>query len=199
MADAPPPINEIVALLSKHSPGALQKLGEKYPESAALLRVGEIAGKTDKQTQLRAEAALVALQAGIGVCERRIPELRKKIRGESKLQFIGQLLTIIGGASIFGLLALDNPKGAKYVAAILTLLGAVSSLTAQQMGKALHAAAGSLFDIYRTLVECHLSARQLLTEIEPWVKSNFAGSSKADLITKANEVCFRITQAESEV
>jgi hypothetical protein len=162
------------------------------------LKVGEIAGHTDKQTQLRAEAAVAGLHVGIGICERLIPKIRGKLRGGNKLQFAGQLLTVGGGASIFSLLALDYPRGAKYAAAILMLLGAMASLLAQHLSKSLHVSTGSMFELYRVLVECHLHARQLLSEIEPWVKSRFAGPSKAALITQANEICFRIMKAESE-
>lgn len=200
MSDQSPPINEIVNLLSRHSPEALDQLRRDYPdpESTMLLRAGQLAGRTDKQTRLRAEAAVAALGSAVAVCERLIPEIRRRLRSESRLQFVGQLLALVGGASVFGLLTLDYPRGAKYAAALLTLLGGVFTLVAGQVGRALHAAAGSLFELYRQLVECHLKARQLSSELKPWVESNFAGASKEHLIAQANEVCFQIIKVENE-
>ncbi|MBV9924561.1 MAG: hypothetical protein JOZ96_05915 [Acidobacteria bacterium] len=202
MSEDAPRINEIINLLSKNSPATLEQLRRAYPdaESAKILRAGEMAGgRTDKQTRLRAEAAVAGLDVAVRRCEQLIPAIKGRMRGGNRLQFAGQLLTVVGGASIFGLLALDYPRGAKYTAAILTLLGAVSSLYAEHIGRALHTAAGSLFDLYRKLVECHLRARQLMSELKPWVESNFSGPSKEHLVAQANEVCYEIIKVESEV
>jgi hypothetical protein len=191
MSDQPPKINEIVALLNKHAPAVLDDLRTTYPEDAQLLRVGEIAGRTDKQTQLRAAAAVQGLRVGIAQCEELLPEIKNKLRSGNKLQLTGQLLALAGGASVFSLLALDYPVAGKYAAAILTLLGAVTSVLAQHVGR-------GAAEFYRAAVECHLSARESLEQIEPWVKSNFSGPPRSDSIARANEICLRIMRLESE-
>jgi hypothetical protein len=198
MSDQPPKINEIVALLNKHAPAVLDDLRTTYPEDAQLLRVGEIAGRTDKQTQLRAAAAVQGLRVGIAQCEELLPEIKNKLRSGNKLQLTGQLLALAGGASVFSLLALDYPVAGKYAAAILTLLGAVTSVLAQHVARGAAGADGGLLEFYRAAVECHLSARESLEQIEPWVKSNFSGPPRSDSIARANEICLRIMRLEAE-
>ena len=168
MISTSPPINEIVGLLNDHSKVTLDTLRRKYPEyEDTLLKPGIIGGRTDKQTRLRAEVAVAGLKVAIPLCEREISNVRLKLNKESKLQFISQMASLVGGASIFGLLALDCPRPAKYAAAVLTLAGAILSLTAQYIGRSLNATANRLFEIYNALVECELEAKRIQQHIKP--------------------------------
>lgn len=198
----PPPINDIINFLESHAPGALDDLRHKYPEAerGKILQIGVIAGSADRHLPARAETAYRGLAGAVQVCEQLIPQIQEKLRRAGKYQFIGQVMSVVGGASIFGTLAGDFPKAATYVGALVTLVGSLMPQIAQYAGRAL-SHESNLFDIFKELISCRTEANLIRQEIEPWIGNRFDGDPEEygllkELITKANALCSRVTQVE---
>jgi hypothetical protein len=198
----PPPINDIVNFLESHSPNDLDALRHKYPEAerGKILQIGIIAGSADRHLPARAETAYRGLEGAVRVCEQLIPKIQEKLRRAGKYQFIGQVMSVIGGASIFGTLAGDFPKAATYAGALVTLIGSLMPQIAQYAGRAL-SPESNLFDIFKELISCRTEANLIRQEIEPWIGNKAEGDDEEytllkELITKANSLCSRVTQVE---
>ena len=111
----PVPIDELVGLLSKWAPSSLDELRRKYPEQEELLQPGFICGDTPAEMAVRIEVCLLGLSAAAEKSRATVEALKKKLAIANKVQFGGQLVTMIGGASIFTVMAVDVPNLARYV------------------------------------------------------------------------------------
>lgn len=192
-----PPINEIVGFLDKYAPRALADLQRKYtdPEQSELLKPGIIAGKVNRQLQLRAEATIVGLNASMDVCDQTISTVRQKLKRGSIFQFVSQIMTAISGASILTALQLDAPRAAKYLAAAFALFGSLMALTGRQSGATLDPS-GNLFNQYKELVDCKIEGQQIRAELEPWIQGGFRGDSRAELIAQTNALLVRVERTK---
>jgi hypothetical protein len=127
------PIDELVGLLDSRSPQSLKTLQSRYPQHLDLLRPGIVAGDVSQDMQVRIEVCTAGLTAAVQACKEAIDQIRKRLRVAHSLQMYGQLSTLIAGASIFGVLAINVPTFARYSAAVVALVGSVFTYVAQQL------------------------------------------------------------------
>jgi hypothetical protein len=187
------PVDELVGLLEKWSPSSLEAIRQKYPHQDYLLKPGRILGDGTADTQIRIEICISALGAAAAACRKTIESVQKKLKFADRSQFIGQLFTVVGGASIFGVLALDVPPFTRYAAAIVGLAGAVLTLIAQHALRSPGAKDQSLLDIYSELIDCRATSEGALRELEI-ARRLGAEKDVSELITKANALAERVTK-----
>jgi hypothetical protein len=119
------PVDELVGLLDRWDPKSLHNLQERYSEYAALLRPGVLAGETSNDLEVRIEVCASGLSAAVDACRECLTRRADRLKRSYSMQVLGQTLTLLAGASIFAVLAIDAPKFAKYSAAIIALAGSV--------------------------------------------------------------------------
>jgi hypothetical protein len=129
-------MNEIVALLDSFGGDVLPALRAKFPQHADRLQPGLILGDTDT-VRIDALTCLLALDVVIELAVRGTLTTHRRILNVSRLTLAGQILTAAAGASIFGVLAADAPKTAKYMVGILALIGTLITVGAQALSKVL--------------------------------------------------------------
>lgn len=202
MTDRPPPINQVVGLLARHDPAALEELRERYgrhPDLEPGIHMGEGGART-RELRMRAEAAAKGLRAGAAVCESLIPKVKGRLRLANKLHLLSQAVTAVGSASIFGTLQISFPRsnGPTYAAATLTLVGALLLPLITHFRGGLMPGS-SLFDVYKELVECRVEAGRTLAEIEVTFAKGSGGDPAlaAELVRQANVICDRVARAEN--
>jgi len=196
-----PRINEVVWLLEKFDPDALETLKSQYPEDSDLLtsgiRLGGKSASSESGTRVRSAAALKGLTRGISVCEQTIPEIRRRLKRAGSLRFASEVVTVVAGASIFTVLATNFQNAVRYAVASLALFGSLLALTATYFGGTLHSSGSGLLDYYKELIDCQIDAKQILQELEVWRRSDLTDSSIESAIRESNEICSRIMKASS--
>jgi hypothetical protein len=193
-----PAINEIVWLLERFNPAALEQLREQYPEETSVLTKGLILGSKPVSAtgmKVRISACLTGLKSGINVCEEMLPRTRQKLRRANSLRFASEIITVVAGASIFTVLATNFEHQIRYVVAGLALLGSLLALAATYVGGTFHPAAGNLFDYYKELIDCQVDAKRIQQELEFWKHSDLKDSSIEDAVNSGNDICARIIKA----
>ncbi|MDX6383281.1 MAG: hypothetical protein QOK48_854 [Blastocatellia bacterium] len=189
-------VNELVGLLDKYSPETLTALRRKHPQFSELLKPGKLCGDSDGQHSLQtflAEVALDGMKEGIKLCDSALPVLKKRLLIASKVKFTAQIIAVIGGASIFTLLAQSQEYAvyAKFISAGLVLVGTVLPLVAQYVEGGLFQGGEAIKQLYEDLVECKLEATQILPQIEYCLKSKLT-EPIAEQVSKANGLSVRI-------
>jgi len=161
------PVDELVGLLSKFAPESLVSLRNKYPSEGELLRPGlRAGGETRDDTVVRAEVCMAGLAAAIKVSKDAQDAVASRLKRSRGIQLAGQTLTIVGGASFFGVLALDAPGPAKYAAAVVNLFGSVLTFLAQHLQSAPLSKGRLLSDMVPDLIANRFKAESLLRELE---------------------------------
>jgi len=183
-----PDIDEIVAFLDKNDPGQLAALASENPQYSKILKVGHKAGPgSADELAVRRVVAQRGLKRAAHLCEQQITVTRSRLRSASTAQLVGQLAAAIGSASVFTTLALSFPKMSSYVAASISLAGALFGLIAQHLRLAL--GGGNLLEVYKTLIECRADAAQLSDTLDVTAATD---STIPDLVQKTNALCYRI-------
>ena len=186
-----PDIDEIVAFLDRNDPRQLAELASANPQYSKILKVGHKAGPgSADELNVRRSVALRGLKRAASLCEQQITATRSRLRSASTAQLVGQLAAAIGSASVFTTLALSFPKTSSYVAASISLAGALFGLVAQHLRSAL--GGGNLLEVYKTLIECRADASQLGDALET---ASAADPMIGDLVQKTNALCYRINVA----
>jgi hypothetical protein len=193
---SPPPIDELVGLLNRNAPNILKQLRTEFPQSNKLLEPGNIMGEAADETGVRLSVALAGLTTATELCKEGIRRIRKRLRAADRTQFCGQLVTIVAGASIFGVLEVDVPKGAKYLAASLALLGSVLTFVAQYLVRGFGGKGINLYDTYSELVDAQIESDGILAELE--VRKQTAQFEEVSaLIAEANALSAKVKRLES--
>ncbi len=189
----PPPVNEIVNLLSRFAPATLEELRRDYPAQQELLRIGITAGarKEDPELRVRTAVAIKGLGEAVKICERELPRIQGKLEVSRKWILYGHIFAVVGGASIFGTISQTSLIGS-YVAATITLLGSLASTYGQYLSEAVLGRSGKITDNYRVLVEALAQARQTLSTLRELVKAEIASKYVAELVRDANVLSLKI-------
>jgi len=132
------------------------------------------------------------LTSGVKICEQSIPEIRRRLKRANALRFASEVLTVLAGASIFTVLAMDFGNIVRYIVAFFALLGSLVALAASFVGGTFHSSGGSLFDYYKELIDCQIDAKRILQELEIWKRSDLTDPSIDAAIKQSNEICSRI-------
>lgn len=191
MGDVAPAVDEVVGFLHHFAPRALSTLQAAHPADSSLLEPGQLAGPREQDTPLRVEVALIGLDEAIKVCATTLPMLRARLARSQFWLFIGQLLSMIGGASILATLALDAGKVATYTAGVLALLGSAATLFGQHLDGTLHPTNGKLVDIYRELADHSVEAAQTRSVISVAIAADCA-SDALESVPRANDLCLQM-------
>ena len=191
MGGASAPVDEVVGFLHTFAPGALAKLQAEHPMQRALLEPGQLAGTEDQDANLLIEVALVGLTEALTVSATTLPVLRARIARSQMWLFVGQLCSMIGGASIIATLALDAAKLATYGAGILTLLGSAATLFGQHLDGTLHPGMGKVVDTYRELADHRVEAAQIHTTLTVARAANRLNDA-LKAVPRANELCLQM-------
>ena len=191
-------VDELVGLLSKWAPSELDSLREKYPASQNFLKPGLLMGDSSSEIGIRIEVCLSGLRAAADACQKTMVSLKHKLKFADRTQFIGQLLTTIGGASIFAVLAVNVPDFARYAAAVLGLGGSVLSLVSQHSMRSLGSKDVSVMDSYSQLSSYRASSLGLLRELE--IARRLGGDADTlELINQANVLAENVGRATDVV
>jgi hypothetical protein len=193
-----PPVDELVGLLNKNAPNALEQLRLRYPAEERLMHVGIVAGDVAADMNVRIDIALAGLNTARDVCRSCILTVRNKLRFADKTQFAGQITTIVAGASIFGVLATTVPDFARYSAAVLALVGSVLTFISQHTLKGFGGKDSNIYDSYSALVDCLIEADSLLRELEIRKQTGEADKT-TELVGQANALSGKITRLNSLV
>lgn len=185
------PIDEVVGFLHQFAPRALTQLQREHPAERDLLEPGQLAGIGAEDADLRIQVAMVGLTEVLNVSAATLPNVRKQIRQAQSWLFIGQLLSMIGGASILATLALDAAKVATYSAGILALLGSAATLYGQHLDGTLHPTTGKLVDIYRELADHRVEAAQIHMAMSAAATAN-RPTAALELVPRANDLCLQM-------
>jgi hypothetical protein len=156
-----------------------------------LLEPGQLAGTREEDAALRVKVALVGLEEALSVSAATLPGLRSRLARAQTWSFVGQLLSMIGGASVLATLALDAAKTATYSAGILALLGSTATLFAQHLDGTLHPAMGKLVDIYRDLADHRVEAAQIRTALSIAIASERLVDA-LEAVPRANDLCLQM-------
>jgi hypothetical protein len=180
-------------MLDRFAPTVLKDLRRKFPKAKGrFAAVGQVLG--DDFARADAVGCLAALDVAIKLCEKASSKARIDISKTNKVVLAGTVFTATAGAAVFGVIAADAPKTAKYVAAILALLGSISSVVGNWMSRgtggasmedALKGMAGLSFELMR--VRSRLSSR--LQRLD-W--SDDTTRDVAANIASANKLCDEI-------
>jgi len=187
-------VNEIVNLLNRFAPAALDELRQEYPAHQELLRIGLIAGRKkeeDPVLRVRATVAIKGLGEAVKICQRELPRIQAKLEVSRKWILYGHIFAIVGGASIFGTISQTSIIGS-YVAATITLLGSLASTYGQYLSEAVLGRSGNITDNYRVLVEALAQARQTLNTLQELAKAGIASKYVVELIKNANVLALKI-------
>lgn len=192
------PINEIVSLLDQHSPETLSSLRQKYPAFKNTLKPGQIMGDEEddeSRKKFEADVSITGMKTAMTICEKVIPDVKKRLIFSKRIKLSAQVLSVIGGASIFTLLSQDPTYAqyAKYISAGIVLVGTVLPLFAQYMESGFFAEGTTLSSAYEELVSCKLEAQQLLPQIEFRLNKNMLDSID-DLTIESNRLSKRINE-----
>lgn len=180
-------------MLDRFAPSVLEDLRQKFPKAKGrFTAVGQVLG--DDFARADAVGCLAALDVAIKLCEKASAKAAVDISKTNKFVLAGTVFTATAGAAVFGVIAADAPKAAKYAAAILALLGSISSVVGNWMARgtggasmedALKGMAGLSFELMR--VRSRLSSRLQLLDWSDDTTRNVAAN-----IASANKLCDEI-------
>jgi hypothetical protein len=122
-------VNEILGFLDKFSPASLGVLRAEFPDDAEEIKSGFIAGEQNERNRLKIRSSIISLQEVVKNCELQLPGLTQRLGSRRKIRFVAEVLSIVGGASIWGVLRTNNVVTAEILAALLTLFGSILALT----------------------------------------------------------------------
>ncbi len=112
------------------------------------------------------------------------------------MQLAGQLITLLAGASIFGVVETTQELLAKYCVAILALAGSALTFLAQHSMRGFGGQDNNLFNSYSRLVDCQIEADGVAAELAIR-KQTGELDHLADLIARANTLAADIMRLES--
>lgn len=193
-----PPIDEAVGLLAHAAPQSLTELRRRFPDpaDADLLRVGIIAGETDRRMNLRLEVSLEALRVADRGCANKILELRSRLERSNRVELTGQIMTVIGGAAVVGTLAQDLPRVTTYLGGAISLLAGVMPPIAQHLRKGPDEKGTGVAEGFRKLVELRTKAQQLTRELNRWLGSDTDPELiPSELVNEVNVLCAEVSAA----
>lgn len=194
-----PPIDEIIGLIHKHSPEALDDLRMEFPDQASeLFKLGITAGGSAAELAARRMACLTGLRVAIAVCESVIPNVKRKLKNANRLRLVSDVTTAIAGASVVTVLVSDFKKPVEYAVGAVAFCGTVLGLVTSYATGVIRPGDGSLYDYYKRLVEYLADARQLTIEIN-LLEAPFAETNISDLITRGNVLCREVTILEASI
>jgi hypothetical protein len=191
-----PPINEIVGLLGKFEPNALEKLKAVVARDIhPLLIPGGLMGAKGAFIRSRSLVAQKALEELQPLCTRGIEVAEKRLVWSKRLRLAGEIVAILGSASVIGSLAKagESSKAIALISGGVALVGSFLSLFSTYFTR-LQDEKKSLFEIYVGLVELRLEASQLLQDLNGYLNAGEEGDYDAeltDVVAKANGISKR--------
>lgn len=183
-----PSVTQLVDFLDVADPSVLKSLRDRYPQEADhLLRRGcDLGPCADTELALRMEVAAATLSCIIQWCEERLPRLSERIRRAGAFQFTGQLITAVGGASVFGVMAANLQDVSRYAVASLALAGTVCTLISTYLNKLSGYKAGNLTEFFQAVVSCQVKAERLARELSIWNKCGQETETGSQLVSETN-------------
>ena len=191
-----PSIANMVDYLHNYHSEILDNLRSKYPNQANTLRVGEVwGGKNSNETlQATAAASLEWLDVVVEDCSTYLPVISTRLRTASKFQFVSQLLTTVGSASVLTALAGHFPDGTKLATAVFTLMGSLCTLFAQFLTGSTSSLGGSLLTHHDNLVKYQIEAQLIRRKLKLWIDRGCTGNEGTKLISQGEALCEQAEQ-----
>jgi hypothetical protein len=127
-----PPVQAIVDLLSRVSPGVLGNLRARYPSYHGLLEPGKKLGpNTGPPEELLKELGQASIADAVGEGTALSQRLQKKIRLSARLRLAGSLVSSIASANLVVALVRDSPRLVEMSSAVIAFVSAGFTLMAQ--------------------------------------------------------------------
>lgn len=188
------PIEESVGLLAKFDPRTLENLRSRFPESANILKPGQVAGEVEDRKRLAAEITISACDKASELSDDLASFLKSRLDLSSRLEYLAQFISLLTSGSLLGLLSSGAPLVAKYTVAVLSFVSSIASLAAKYFSRTFTTGASSAPDIFTELLEIKPAAEALRTQVRLWLlDDNPARVDEIDALTaKGNALAGKI-------
>ncbi|SRR6266404_7947188 len=189
------PVEELVTLLESYAPEELTELRELYPSEEYRLRSTKILGDGDIPLALAVDTCIRGMRAALDLCSKEMKPLATKLVRAKRLQNIGKIISAIGSASLFGLLA-TRYESAKYAASALAFVGTLLPEIGGVLSATIHPEEKNLFDYHRRLADLESEALEIRDELilckrAGYVEKTISGDTR-ELIRKGNSISYKL-------
>ncbi len=188
-----PDINEVVSFLDRNDAPKLEQLRKKFPQFSEELEIGDILGEDDdikkEEFTFRLEVATAGLTAIQNKAIENLEALKQKVRSLNNVQLTGQVIVLISGAAILGMIEKDLGKEwtwLKYLAPSLVLLSSILTLWAKNRSELIFSPGKTINDSVGELITLKNQSIQIIGEIGIVMKYFDLENAKI-LISSANE------------
>jgi hypothetical protein len=199
------PIEEIVFLLNSFDRKRLERLQKEFPEHAEqLLRPGIIAGATNREIKIRVATALEGIETIERICSRGLEAAGKRLQSASRLEFMGELVSLFGSSSAVYAAWQELAKEITGLSAGVALLGSLSAVCSKYLRRGI----GNGHDIsesYTSFSQAQPQAAELHRELSFLTKLPRADSSPElgeqvkSLVSRINELSKIVYEAASQI
>lgn len=190
--DRQPLIDEMVTFVARHNPNELDKLKLNHVGYTNLLEEGSILGESDDQEELkvRAQVCKVALETVIDTCSSFLPKLKSRLKSSNTVNFAGQVVATVGGASVITSLAADHPTIA-LGGGILSLIGTLTPIIVNYQKSSL-VSNKKLDDDYSLIVGFQIEAKANIRDLNFFVTNGFNQDQVSTIINRSNLLCVEV-------
>ena len=194
MTNNQPAINEIIAYIEQQQPSRIEKIREENPDYSDILKAGILLGDSEQPNELkvRAKVCLEGLDTILIQCGHELPKIKSKLLGLKRIQFFGQILSAVGGASVIITLANDLGVGLTYFSGVLSLIGAIITIISEFLNKGI-GKSKQIDEVYSELTRFQIDAKNNQRELAFYIDNEFNQDGIKEIINKSNQLCADIT------
>jgi hypothetical protein len=184
-------INEAVFLLNRFAPEILEDARKEFPRLSSELSLGREGGEADTNDAIeldRAQVAIRALQAARLIAEQELTRVHSRMVSAKRRRLWSQIISLICSSGVLASLALDQ-RAMSIVAAVLALLAAIGTITAEHQERLLKQGTGDIYEAYEKAAEAAYKAGRMADHLEILVRHSANGAELKPIIEDANSLC----------